>query len=281
MNIIRFIAEQAGLFLALFALGCVVSLIRAFRKSLPPEKAERLKLLEWCLLPPGFAVIFITLQQYSVRAFALHPTWTIVAFLGIAACSALLLLEKRRKRRAFLAWLGDLFGVTGVVFSLILIGLYLKSPQKFEKIRATYDNLAATQGNSAPDFAFTLLSNRTERHLADYRGKVVLLNIWATWCGPCLKEMPDLDRLQKKFERAGLVVINLSDESLEVIDRHLAKHPMATTHGRIEKRNVPEFYRFGEARPTSFLIGAKGDVIEAIAGAKDLSYFESIINPHL
>ena len=180
-----------------------------------------------------------------------------------------------------LAWLGGLLGVRGVIFSIILVGMFFQSPKKFEEIRATYINLAATEGKIAPDFSFTLLSNREIRRLTDYRGQVVLLNIWATWCAPCLKEMPDLDELQKKFGSAGLVVINLSDESLEAVDKYLSKRPMATTHGRVEKREVPEFYQFGGARPTSFLIGVNGEVMLSIVGAKDLKYFESIVTPHI
>ena len=187
------------------------------------------------------------------------------------------MIEKRRKRRALLAWLGGLLGAPGVAFSLILLGLFFHSPRKFEKIGAAYINVAATKGQPAPDFAFTLVSNRNARQLADYRGRVVLLNIWATWCAPCLKEMPDLDRLQKRFESEGLVVINLSDERIEVIEKYLSKHSMATTHGQVERRDAPEFYRFGEVRPTSFLIDANGDVIESVIGARDTSYFNSLI----
>ncbi len=277
MNIVQLITEHAALLLTLFVVGCVVSFVRQFRGDLSARSKSLLKLLEWCLLPPGFAAIFVTVQQGSVRYFALHPYWTIAAFLGIAVLSGYLIFETKKKRHALLTWFGGLFGIPGAVFSLLLLGLYVRSPEQFESIRATYINLAATEGEMAPDFAFTLLSNRETRQLSDYRGKVVLLNIWATWCVPCLKEMPDLDKLQKKFGGADFVVINLSDESLATIDQYLAKHPMVTTHGRVERSEVPEFYQFGGARPTSFLISAGGNVIESIVGARDLKYFESIL----
>ncbi|HEX2853374.1 MAG TPA: TlpA disulfide reductase family protein [Opitutaceae bacterium] len=281
MKILQFIAEHAGWFLVLFAIGCAASLVRAFRRGLSAKEHRRLKFMEWCLFPPGFTAIFITLQQESVRHFALHPAAAIAACLGVAAGSTLLLLAKRRKRPVFLAWLGELLGIPGVIFSLILVGMYFRSPERFEKIRATHLALAAAKGVAAPDFAFTLLSTREEKRLADYRGNVVLLNIWATWCIPCLKEMPDLNELQRKFKSAGLVVINLSDESLEVIDQHLLKHPMITTHGRVEKRAVPGFYQFGAARPATFLIGRKGEVIATVLGAENLGYFEAILKPQL
>jgi thiol-disulfide isomerase/thioredoxin len=280
-KMVQLIEEYAVFLLVLFVAGCVVSLVRELRKDLPASKDKRLKLLEWCLLPPGFAVIFVTLQQHSVRFFALHPNWTIATCLGVAALSGLLIFAQRRKRHTLLAWLGGLWGVPGVAFSLILLGLYFLSSKQFEEIRATYVNLAATPGEMAPDFGFTLLSNHEKRQLSDYRGQVVFLNIWATWCAPCLREMPDLDKLQRKFQDDGLVVIHLFDEDFEVIEEFLAKRPMVTTHGRVERRDVPEFYRFGGARPTSFLIGANGAVIEAIVGAKDLKYFERVAIPNL
>jgi thiol-disulfide isomerase/thioredoxin len=277
MKIVQLIAQHATFLIVLFVVGCTVSLVRAFRKNLSTNQSKLLKLLEWCLLPPGFAGVFVTLQQQSVRYFALYPGWTITAFLGVVAFSVLLMVEKKKERHAFRAWLGGLVGVPGVVFSFVLLGLYFQSPRKFEQVRATYIDVANTVGKTAPNFVFTLLSNREERQLADYRGRTVLLNIWATWCVPCLKEMPDLDRLQKKLGGERLVVINLSDESFEVVERYLSKHPMVTTHGLVEKKDVPEFYQFGTARPTSFVIGANGEVIESIVGARDLKYFESVI----
>ena len=65
----------------------------------------------------------------------------------------------------------------------------------------------------APDFAFELLPDGTSQVLSHYRGKVVVLNIWATWCGICIDEMPTLDRLQRQYGKDGLVVIAVSDES--------------------------------------------------------------------
>ena len=60
-----------------------------------------------------------------------------------------------------------------------------------------------------PDFAF-LDAKDEERKLADWRGKTVLVNFWATWCAPCVKEMPSLDKLQAEMGKASFVVLPLS-----------------------------------------------------------------------
>ena len=64
------------------------------------------------------------------------------------------------------------------------------------------------------DFALTDLNGRTWK-LGDLRGKVVLVNFWATWCPPCRKEMPDLQELYSRFKEKGLVILAITDEAIE------------------------------------------------------------------
>lgn len=68
-----------------------------------------------------------------------------------------------------------------------------------------------TVGSNAPSFtAYTMDAARQAKSIEDYRGDVVLLNIWATWCGPCRREMPSLDRLQENLAGADFEVVALS-----------------------------------------------------------------------
>lgn len=76
-----------------------------------------------------------------------------------------------------------------------------------------------------PDFEFYTQNNQSVR-LSDFKGNVVLLNLWATWCTPCLKEMPDLNKIAKEFEPLGLKVIPLNSDPRDSeikITRYLAK----------------------------------------------------------
>jgi len=69
----------------------------------------------------------------------------------------------------------------------------------------------AQAGNDAPSFTLKDL-NRQQVSLSDYRGSVVLVNFWATWCGPCKQEMPHLDKMNTEFGSQGFVVLSISTD---------------------------------------------------------------------
>jgi peroxiredoxin len=71
-------------------------------------------------------------------------------------------------------------------------------------------------------FSLTGLDGKTYS-LANLKGRIVLLNFWATWCPPCRKEMPDMETLYKKYEKAGLTILAVSDEDRATVEQFLAK----------------------------------------------------------
>ena len=99
--------------------------------------------------------------------------------------------------------------------------LELASLVRYEHVQATLDNpqfveaMAKLEADDAnrqkADFTLTDLQGKSW-NLRDLRGKVVLVNFWATWCPPCRKEMPDLEMLYNKFKDQGFVVLAISDE---------------------------------------------------------------------
>ncbi len=107
--------------------------------------------------------------------------------------------------------------------------------------------------------------------LADFEGRVVLLNFWATWCAPCIREMPSLDRLQAALGDRGLAVLAVS------IDRGGAKviRPFAKRLGleRLGLYHDPKgalFRAFGvTGLPTTFLIDRRGRIVGAYPGAAE------------
>jgi cytochrome c biogenesis protein CcmG/thiol:disulfide interchange protein DsbE len=111
-------------------------------------------------------------------------------------------------------------------------------------------------------------------NLADAKGKVVLLNFWATWCGPCRMEVPDLVELQKKYQgRLQVIGLVVDDEDEDAIrkfaKRYSINYPvaMATDEMRAEFGGVP-------ALPTSFIIDAQGRVVQKHIGLRDPELYE-------
>jgi cytochrome c biogenesis protein CcmG/thiol:disulfide interchange protein DsbE len=84
-----------------------------------------------------------------------------------------------------------------------------------------------TIGSTAPNFRAKVLGANRYKSLEDYKGKVVLLNLWATWCEPCLREMPSIERLHQAYGDKGLSVVSVSvdayanDDSVRAFARNL------------------------------------------------------------
>ncbi len=72
------------------------------------------------------------------------------------------------------------------------------------------------------------------RRFAEFEERTLLLNIWATWCAPCIAEMPALEKLQDRYRDRGLTVVNLSDESADVIQDWLSDNGSSMLHGRVD-----------------------------------------------
>ena len=83
---------------------------------------------------------------------------------------------------------------------------------------------ALQEGSAAPGFQLpTLAGERAD--LASFRGKVVVLNFWATWCPPCVAEMPSLERLHRSLGPEGLAVVTVStDEDREILEEFVTRH---------------------------------------------------------
>jgi cytochrome c biogenesis protein CcmG/thiol:disulfide interchange protein DsbE len=85
------------------------------------------------------------------------------------------------------------------------------------------DPLAPKVGQPAPDFALWSLDGQTIR-LSDLRGRVVLINFWATWCGPCRAEMPEIETVYREFKDQGFVVLAVNEENVSLEEaRKLAR----------------------------------------------------------
>jgi thiol-disulfide isomerase/thioredoxin len=138
--------------------------------------------------------------------------------------------------------------------------------------------LQAGRGGSIPDISFRSVPDGKLHHLREFEGKVVLLNLWATYCPPCIQELPTLARLQAAYKDRGLVVLALSDEPAEKVQAFLKRHPVELMGGYIESF---EWLKLEGFRPFTLVIDRQGILRKHFFGASDYEGFESHIRPYL
>jgi len=133
----------------------------------------------------------------------------------------------------------------------------------------TVSTLAASslEGQAAPDFVLRSATGENLR-LSEYRGDVVLINFWATWCGPCRQEMPLLDDLYGRYQRVGfnLLGINIDEDSrraMQMVQELGVKFPVLFD----ENKEVSKLYEV-EAMPVTILVDREGIVRHVHHGYK-------------
>ena len=140
---------------------------------------------------------------------------------------------------------------------------------------------ALAQKQTAPDLALKDLRGRTHK-LSDYKGKVVLLNFWATWCPPCRAEMPDLVKWQRQYRSSGLQVIGVTyppakrSEVRRFIRSIGVNYPVVLGTKRTKALFDP-----GETLPITVIIDRDGKVRETIEGILLPEEFAEKIKPLL
>jgi peroxiredoxin len=127
-------------------------------------------------------------------------------------------------------------------------------------------------GSKAPDFkALTLDSIPREKRLADYRGKVLMINVWATWCLPCRVEMPSIEALNKDYASKGLkiVAISIDDPGTDATIRAFVKQYGLTFEVLHDaKARISEEYDI-TGYPETFIVGKDGVIRKKLMSATD------------
>ncbi|MCG3136516.1 MAG: Thiol-disulfide oxidoreductase ResA [Phycisphaerae bacterium] len=146
---------------------------------------------------------------------------------------------------------------------------------KIEKFLGVYP------GEQAPDFTFTTTDGAT-RKLSDYRGQVVLLDFWATWCSPCLAQMPHIKQALEQFgQDKKFVVLGVSlDSEEQLVKSFIADKKITwdiTVQGPAEINPIAKLYNVSMI-PATFLIDANGKVVAVdITGEKLINQLKNLI----
>jgi cytochrome c biogenesis protein CcmG, thiol:disulfide interchange protein DsbE len=127
-------------------------------------------------------------------------------------------------------------------------------------------------GTKAPDFtAFTLDSVPREKRLSDYRGKVLMINVWATWCLPCRVEMPSIEALNKAYASKGLkiVAVSIDDPGTDATIRAFVKQYGLTFEVLHDPRGkISDLYDI-TGYPETFIVGKDGVIRKKLMSATD------------
>lgn len=160
-----------------------------------------------------------------------------------------------------------------MIFFLISgIGIFLFAKPKAEDLK----HAEFSDQKDAPDFTLQDLNGKNVK-LSDFRGKIVILNFWATWCAPCRREIPDFIDLQNTYGKDGLqfIGIALDQEGMEKIkpyaDKMKISYPIL-----IGNNEIADKYGGMSAIPVTFLIDRKGIMRNHYIGMRQKSDLESM-----
>ena len=167
-------------------------------------------------------------------------------------------LRDERKKTNYPAAILIFLAVSGllILFSLKQNNSYLKfSPLKI--------------GLPAPDFMFPGLDGKMVR-LSDYQGHVVLVNVWATWCPPCVDEMPSMERLYREFKGEKFEILAVSIDALgeKVVAPFMKKYNLSFPALMDPDGTIKTLYHTTGV-PESFIVDQEGILIKQIIGPRD------------
>ena len=140
---------------------------------------------------------------------------------------------------------------------------------------------AMAQQQQAVNFSLKS-SNGTSYELSKYKGKVVVVNFWATWCGPCRKEIPDFIEAYKKYKSKGLEIIGISLDQdgwtkvTPYVKQSNINYPVV-----LGDEKVVQNYGGFNAIPTTFIVDKNGNIVDQHTGTMSLKQLEAKLKPLL
>lgn len=178
-------------------------------------------------------------------------------------------------------WVRNALSAAGIVLCSLCVFASLQymriAPRKMAPLKPVFRGV----GQRAPDLVFTSLTDNSTHHLSEFNGKLVILNIWATWCSACRNEMPDLDRIQKAYGDR-IVVLAITDEDPDTIARFQPLAAMLLHKGRVLSSAENGLYvRPDVVRPLTHVIDSQGTLRETLIGQQSFEQFQTEVVRYL
>ena len=204
-----------------------------------------------------------------------------IGMIVIGAVFIYLLAGRTKKPSNPIEWFS--VGLSSVLI-VCASGLLLLGVTMGDKARSPFYVQQEAVGEPAPDFSYKMIDSNQEVALSELEGKVVLINFWATWCPPCLDEMPALNRLHDEYKDEGLVVLTVSDERRDILSMFSQNMiPLDTESAYIDNVDAlpMPFKKIKDGRPESYVIDRDGVIRKFILGGKNYNFFKNAVTPYL
>ncbi|MGD9241644.1 MAG: TlpA disulfide reductase family protein [Desulfobacterales bacterium] len=162
-----------------------------------------------------------------------------------------------------------------IVLIVILIGILILLQTK-DTFYNPSDGPQLAKGLPAPNFSLPDLGGQMVS-LADYRGKVVLINIWATWCPPCVQEMPSMEKLYQELRGDGfeILAVSIDESGAQGVRPFMKKHKLSFPVLTDPEGTIKSLYKTTGV-PESFIIDTDGVLVEKVIGPRDWAIPDAI-----